>query len=389
MVFEKGDFIYNKYKVDKISSSDEDGANYICNYQKGFKLVKQIFSVSKDKNKKKIDLLFLERCKIFKSLNHRNLVKIEDFFIEEDSYYVVMEYIKGKSLEDIYRKEYKEKNFPSNILIKYILKVCDGLKYLHGQEPPLIYGSLSPGHIIIGGGEIVKLLNYGFSNIVKKGRNTGFAGFSSLEQISGEKEDIKSDIYSLGALMYYFLTGNKVAAGTRKLEKIVEFNPDVSKNLGELVIKCLSKKLSNRPDITDLSRQLSKIYLSETVLRASKIAFPVLPSEQGKEETESKVTMPVPNKEDMEKSDVGEGEVILKKEKKVQQDNEGEIKIVKKKKKKKKVSSEEVEEVKSKKKKKSKELPEVLKTNTGTVEEVRAISEKEPEEVIKKETECV
>jgi len=111
VVFEKGDFIYNKYKVDKISSSDEDGANYICNYQKGFKLVKQIFSVSKDKNKKKIDLLFLERCKIFKSLNHRNLVKIEDFFIEEDSYYVVMEYIKGKSLEDIYRKEYKEKIF--------------------------------------------------------------------------------------------------------------------------------------------------------------------------------------------------------------------------------------------------------------------------------------
>ena len=172
MIFEKGDFIQNKYQVDTILYSDNEGVIYNCKYRKGYKVVKQIHS-SEDKQPDNLDKLFSDRCSELKKLNHRNLVLIEDFFIEDRSYFVVMEQIKGKTLEEIYKNDYKGRVFPSDVLMQYMLKVCDGLKYMHGQKPPVLYGALAPEKVITGGGGVVKLLNYGLGATVRHGFNKG------------------------------------------------------------------------------------------------------------------------------------------------------------------------------------------------------------------------
>ncbi len=269
MIFEKGDFIQNKYQVDTILYSDNEGVIYNCKYRKGYKVVKQIHS-SEDKQPDNLDKLFSDRCSELKKLNHRNLVLIEDFFIEDRSYFVVMEQIKGKTLEEIYKNDYKGRVFPSDVLMQYMLKVCDGLKYMHGQKPPVLYGALAPEKVITGGGGVVKLLNYGLGATVRHGFNKGVNGFSAPEQTEEKKDDISSDIYGIASLMYYLLSGKKYEAGTKKIETLMSSNKNVSKNLAELIAKCLSKKISNRPDTGDFSRQLSKLYLSETVLKATR-----------------------------------------------------------------------------------------------------------------------
>lgn len=269
MIFEKGDFIQNKYQVDTIVHSDNEGVIYNCKYRKGYKIVKQIFS-SEDKKPDNVDKLFSDRCSELKKLNHRNLVLIDDFFIEDRSYFVVMEQIKGKTLEEIYRDDYKGRAFPSDVLMQYMLKVCDGLKYMHGQSPPVLYGALAPEKVITGGGGIVKLLNYGLGSTVRYGFNKGVNSFAAPEQTGEKKDDMSSDIYGIASLMYYLLSGKKYEAGTKKIETLMSSNKNVSKNLAELIAKCLSKKISNRPDTGDFSRQLSKLYLSETVLKATR-----------------------------------------------------------------------------------------------------------------------
>lgn len=206
MIFEKGDFIQNKYQVDTILHSDNEGAIYSCKYRKGYKIVKQIFSEDSHRSED-LDKLFSDRCKELKKLNHRNLVQLDDFFIEEGSYFTVTEQIKGKNLEEIYRQDYKGRVFSSDVLMQYMLKVCDGLKYMHEQKPPVLHGAIAPGTVITGGGGLVKLLNYGVGNIVRHGFNKGFDGYSAPEQVSGKKDDIASDIYGIASLMYYLLSG--------------------------------------------------------------------------------------------------------------------------------------------------------------------------------------
>jgi YVTN family beta-propeller protein len=269
MIFEKGDFIQNKYQVDKILYSDNEGVIYSCKYRNGYKIVKQIFSAESNRSED-LDKLFSGRCSELKKLNHRNLVQIDDFFIEEGSYFAVMEQIKGKNLEELYRHDYKGRVFPSDVLMQYMLKVCDGLKYMHGQKPPVLHGAIAPTTILTGGGGLVKLINYGLAPVVRHGFNKGFDGFAAPEQVDGKKEDIASDIYGIASLMYYLLSGKKYEAGIKKIETLMSSNPQVSKNLAELIAKCLSKKISNRPDTGDFSRQLSKLYLSETVLKATR-----------------------------------------------------------------------------------------------------------------------
>jgi len=279
-VFNEGDFIKHKYQVEKILYSDSGGVIYKCKYNKGYKAVKQLFSSEKGKKRKKGFSLFSERCEALKNLSHKNLAKVEDYFVEESGFYVVLEYIKGKTLEDIYQKEYKTILFPYDILMGHIIKICDVLAYMHSQCPPLLYGHLSPGSVMIGRAEKLKLINYGLSGIVRDGKNSGCECYRSPEQIRGKSENLKSDVYSIGSLMYYLLTGTTFDFKAKKAKPVRSFNRSVPPGLEKIILNCLDKNPSARPELKDLSRQLTKFYLAETMRKATCPGTP-----EGREET--------------------------------------------------------------------------------------------------------
>ena len=207
--------------------------------------------------------------------------------------------------------------------MNYIIKVCDGLLYMHSQSTPVVYGSLSPQNIIIGGSGKVKLsLDYGLSDIAKTGSSSGIKGFAAPEQRKGKCNNVKSDIYGIGALMFFLLSGKTFVI--KKSGPLRKYNKKVPRALEKLISRCLSPKTSNRPDIQELSRELSRIYLREIMRKATR------PSEKKDtqlEEPEKNIEeKPAPSISRKKKEKSEESTLPEKKKKKTKTDGEKEEK---------------------------------------------------------------
>jgi len=269
-LFLEGDFIQHKYQVEKVICSSKGGAVYKCKYHRGNRAIKQIFYTGEDK--KEISDLFFNRCEVIKKLSQANLAEIEDYFIEDNVFYVVMEYIKGKNLEKAYKKDYAG-SFPPEVLMNCMIKVCEGLKYMHSSSPGLFFGNLSPHNIMIFSPDGVKLINYGIGDIVSYGFIKGETGFSAPEYDKG----CKSDIYSIASTMFFLLSGKNF---DRKLKGLRRYNRSVPRGLENLLVKCLSENITERPDIEEVFRELSKLYLRETMRKATSVGFSVTVSDK-------------------------------------------------------------------------------------------------------------
>ena len=282
-IFKVGEVIKSKYLIKELVEQGKAEATYICKYRKNYSLMKQIFVP--EENQKDREELFLRRCEALKELDHDNLLKIEDFFIEDGSSFIVIEDIKGKTLHELYKEEYKKSFFPSDLLMKYMLKVCQGVLYMHEKAPPVLYGNLSPRTVLIEARGDVKLIDYGLKNIIRFGGNKGQKGYSSPEQANGKGTYIKSDVYSIGAVMYRLL-GGKFSKDKKNARSLRKNNRQVSRQLDDLIMRCLSRKSSKRPALEELYQDLSKLYLSETLRKATRIKF-AGPGGEEKEITQS------------------------------------------------------------------------------------------------------
>jgi len=183
-----------------------------------------------------------------------------------------MEYIKGKNLEKAYKKDYAG-SFPPEVLMNCMIKVCEGLKYMHSSSPGLFFGNLSPHNIMIFSPDGVKLINYGIGDIVSYGFIKGETGFSAPEYDKG----CKSDIYSIASTMFFLLSGKNF---DRKLKGLRRYNRSVPRGLENLLVKCLSENITERPDIEEVFRELSKLYLRETMRKATSVGFSVTVSDK-------------------------------------------------------------------------------------------------------------
>jgi serine/threonine-protein kinase len=140
------------------------------------------------------------------TLDHTNLPKVIDYFLEKDRYYLVMDYIKGRTVKD-----YIENNSADMETVEKIMyQLCDILEYLHGQH--IIFRDLKPSNIMILPDFKIKLIDFGIARIFKDSKQydtviVGTPGFCPPEQYGRGQTDERSDIYSLGANLYYMLTG--------------------------------------------------------------------------------------------------------------------------------------------------------------------------------------
>lgn len=199
---------------------------------------------------------FREEGRILSTLHHNGLPKVIDYFTEKKSetasksHFLVMTFIEGEDLE-AYIKKRENRPFSVDEVIDYSNQVLDILEYLHTQNPPLIYRDLNPRNIMIQGKKIF-LVDFGIARVFKpreKGTAIGTPGYSAPEQYKGESEP-RSDIYSLGVLMYYLLTGKDPEDPSNKLfsfENIRNLNPSVPEGLETLIMSMLDVVPDNRP----------------------------------------------------------------------------------------------------------------------------------------------
>lgn len=184
-----------------------------------------------------------EEWEICKRISHINFPRIVDAFEEDGKYAIVMDWIKGVTLEEIIeRGPIEEKQ-----MIFIAKQVCEALHYLHLQSPTLLYLDLKPANIMVEEGGSVKLIDMG--SVLVKGKRkiiSGTFGYASPEQISNnQEEDLseKSDVFSFGMVLYAMLKGNckRLPVIDRKSKRGVwvgEVNPKISIQVEKIIEKC-------------------------------------------------------------------------------------------------------------------------------------------------------
>lgn len=194
------------------------------------------------------------------SLAHPNIVNIYDTGIEGDVYYIVMEYVKGENLKKYITRKGK---LSEQETIRIARQVAEGLKHAHSNN--IVHRDIKPHNILITEDGIAKVTDFGIaraatsSTINNTSNVIGSVHYFSPEQARGGYVDDKSDIYSLGIVMYEMITGvvpfdadNHISVAMKQIqEKPVPpskklKNLQISKGLEEIIMKCLEKHQSFR-----------------------------------------------------------------------------------------------------------------------------------------------
>lgn len=212
------------------------------------------------------------------TLSHWNTVEIFDYGSTDDgTFYYVMEYLPGLSIADLIERHGP---LPAERVVYLLEQVCDALSEAHGIG--LVHRDVKPGNIYAAkrGGiyDVAKLLDFGLvksvdgvtdSHLTIDGAITGSPLYMSPEQAMGESEpDARSDIYALGCVGYFMLTGRPPFEGDKPIKILFshanepvtppsKLRDDVPPDLEEIILRCLAKRPEHRyPDTASLAAAL-------------------------------------------------------------------------------------------------------------------------------------
>jgi eukaryotic-like serine/threonine-protein kinase len=214
--------------------------------------------------------MFIDEAKISVRLNHPNIAQVTDLNKVEDIYYIAMEYVHGKDIRTIFERCRSDRT-PMTLAQAcfLIMKVCEGLEYAHniktakGEFVGLVHRDISPQNILISYEGDVKIIDFGIAKAAGKASKTqagilkGKFGYMSPEQVRGLPLDNRSDIFSLGIVLYELLTGERLFVGESDfstLEKVrnVEilppstYNRKIPEQLESIVLRALAKEVEDR-----------------------------------------------------------------------------------------------------------------------------------------------
>lgn len=203
---------------------------------------------------------FKDESKAIAVLSHPNIVKVYDVSFGDRIQYIVMEYIDGITLKD-----YIEKQGPVNWkeTIHFVLQILRALQHAHDKG--IIHRDVKPQNIMLLEDGTIKVTDFGIARFSKNttrsmtmtNKAIGSVHYISPEQARGESTDAKSDLYSLGVMMYEMLTGklpfdadNAVSVAIMQLQSDPEpprkLNPKIPVGLEEIIIKTMQKEPKKR-----------------------------------------------------------------------------------------------------------------------------------------------
>ncbi|MCU0276016.1 MAG: protein kinase [Acidobacteria bacterium] len=262
--------------------------------KKGVKGFEKVIAIKKilsgyGEDDKFIEML-VDEAKIAAELSHPNIVQIYDLGRKDNYYFIAMEYVLGKDLREIQtRLRERDQWFPEEIAIFLTIKILEALNYAHkakdsrGRSLDIVHRDVSPPNILISYNGDVKLTDFGVSKASIKMHQTlsgalkGKLLYMSPEQACGESTiDYRSDLYSVGVLLFELLTGKKLFLDTSEmlvLKKVQngeiinprEINPDIDPALERILLVSLSKDCDKRYQsaaamIADLEAYVHKKY---------------------------------------------------------------------------------------------------------------------------------
>ncbi len=195
------------------------------------------------------------------NLQQRNLPQFYEHFSEQECWYLVMEFIDGNTLEQ-YLEKLKGQPLPTQEILEIGLVLCNVLRYLHNQEPAIIFRDLKPGNIMLTRGGHLYLIDFGIARRHKPGKDHdtipfGSPGYAAPEQYGRAQTAPTADIYSLGAILHQLCSGNDPA------DQPFTFAPLASpeqQTLSQLLMQMVEFDVSKRPHtIEQVHKELEQI----------------------------------------------------------------------------------------------------------------------------------
>jgi serine/threonine protein kinase len=212
---------------------------------------------------------FLQEAQSASSLNHPSIITIHDVISDGDTEYMVMEFVSGRTLNDLIPKE----GLRVPQAVKYGLQMADALAAAHAAG--IIHRDLKPANIMVTENGFVKILDFGLAKLTDRsaelpdntqtmgapltveGAILGTVSYMSPEQAQGMKLDTRSDIFSFGAVMFEMITGRRAFEGGSSLSTLssilrdetapmTQLAPDTPPDLEAVIQRCLRKNPEDR-----------------------------------------------------------------------------------------------------------------------------------------------
>ena len=211
---------------------------------------------AKEKEVQQFRERFLREAQAIGQLSHPNIVTVHDVGQEEDEYFIAMEYIKGINLKA--KMQAVEERLALDFVIDVTAQIAEGLACAH--EKGIVHRDVKPANIIITQTGRVKITDFGIarieqSNLTVAGQLLGTPNYMAPEQIQGKPVDARTDIFSLGVLLYEMLTRKKPFAGenlTQVSHRIVydDFTSpsEYVETLPQELLRVLDRALEKDPD---------------------------------------------------------------------------------------------------------------------------------------------
>ena len=201
---------------------------------------------------------FRNELKFARKIVHKNVGRMYDINEEKGIHYILMEYVPGEDLKSFIRRS---RQLTVGTAIAIAKQVCEGLAEAHRLG--VVHRDLKPQNIMIDKEGDVRIMDFGIARSLEEkgaseaGMIIGTPEYMSPEQAEGEEADQRSDIYSLGVIIYEMVTGKVPFEGKAAFEIImkqkteappnpVELNPQVPLDLSRLILKCMEKDREKR-----------------------------------------------------------------------------------------------------------------------------------------------
>src|SRR5574344_1316720 len=192
------------------------------------------------------------------SLSHPNIVEIYDVGEDDGNYFIVMEYIEGKNLKQLLKKR---GNLTVHEVVDIMLQITSAMGVAH--DSLIIHRDLKPQNILIKDDGEIKITDFGIAMALNATQLTqtnsamGSVHYFPPEQANGKGSTLKSDVYSLGIMMFELLTGELPFRGDNAVEialkhlrdpipDIRDINPNIPQSVENIIIKSTAKNQKNR-----------------------------------------------------------------------------------------------------------------------------------------------
>jgi NIMA (never in mitosis gene a)-related kinase len=194
------EFLYHKYKIIDIITKNKIKkvflAERISNQEKI--IIKEINLLNLDEQQKNV---ITQEGIIFLNLKHDNIVNYEEFHIENNEVYIIMEYCEEDLSKKIQRQKNLKQYFEEKQIIDWFIEICEGIKFIHDKK--ILYKNLNTENIFLTKDNHIKLGDFGIDKYFNQTKGKiGIGSYLSPEIIKGENYNYKNDIWNLGIILY-------------------------------------------------------------------------------------------------------------------------------------------------------------------------------------------